>query len=188
MRIRWAWVWDDEQPRPADEKRLLAKFRIEQRRCVDTKEWPIAHHAVEACDTRLERFEFGDKPAHAGGEFLNAEFVRARCRPFHDVGEANAVIRQHGVVHRLQPIHVERTPRRFAKDGPRKCRPEPIRIPREIMPLSNRIKRRVDPDEHEVEIVPQQIRQGHRGLLAASICWIAAASNLISADFNTSAN
>ena len=37
-----------------------------------------------------------------------AEFVRARGRPFDHVGEADAVIRQHDVVHRFQPIHAER--------------------------------------------------------------------------------
>jgi hypothetical protein len=165
MRVSRAGIGDDKQPRSADAQRLFAQFRLPQCRSMRANKGPKAHHPMEACDIRLKHFKFYHQIMCRRGELPGVEFIRAGSGPLHDIGEADPMIQQHRVVRRFQQIHPEGAARRFTKNGPRKCRPEPIRLSREIMPLFCRIDRRVDPDEHQIEAWAQQIRQGHGHIL-----------------------
>ena len=61
----------------------------------------------------------------------------------------------------FQPRNTESAPRRLAQNGAGEARPETIGPSREVVALRDGVQRRINPDEHHVEPVTQQI--GQRG-------------------------
>jgi len=119
---------------------LLTQFRSGLRGGKNARERAISHHALETGNTRLKRFQFRDEVTGTALEFLAVDLIGARRRPLNDVGEANAMRQKGGVVFRFEAVDPEGAAGRFAQDGARECRPEPVNFACEIVPLGDGVQ------------------------------------------------
>ncbi len=81
----------------------------------DPRKWPVTREAMKARDTRLMRRELFQQKRRCRREFARFELRCIAGRSLDDVGEAESVIKQGGVMLRDEGEDIERTPRRRAQ-------------------------------------------------------------------------
>jgi len=108
MRIGRAGTGHDEHLCAAERQRLRSQREAAVGCSEHCGEGPVAHHALEARNTRLVAFEFDDQRRGARGEFQAPEFGGFRGGALDHVGEADAVRRQELIMDRFEQLHAER--------------------------------------------------------------------------------
>jgi hypothetical protein len=120
---------------------------------------PEPGDAVETGNARPVALELGRERRSARCKLGGCDLLGPCGRALHNVGETEAVIQEGAVVGTIELGQSKACSGVSTERRLREARPEPVGAPSEIVTLGDRVNRRIDADEDDIELIAQQVRK-----------------------------